>query len=341
MVMSELRRDSITGRWVILAPERTRRAQDFTPAMQAFPPMRVCPFCEGQEALAGREVLAWRPEGSAPNGPGWEVRVVPNREPILQVESALGDATDGMFQRFGNLGANEVIIESPRHDAKWTTLAPESLMRVFWAWRERIRDLKRDSRLRSFVIVKSRGAAAGAKLEHPHSQLFAYPFAPPGVEIELAAARRHYDNVEHCVYCDLIARELDLNQRIVSADEHTLTLAPFAPRLPFETWILPRAHAAQFEDTSDALLLAVAHRVQDVVRRFDAILQRPPLNFVLHTAPDGRVDRLAYHWHMEIVPRLGPASGVEWGSGVYVNPVPPEEAVEALRGARPASPAPA
>lgn len=332
--MSELRRDSITGRWAILAPSRTRRPRDFTPQEMPLPPLRVCPFCEGQEALAGWEVLASRGNGSAANGPGWDLRVVPNREPVLRIESALGDATDGMFQRFGNLGAHEVVIESPAHTASWSTLPVEALARVFWSWRERIRDLKRDTRLKSFVVVKNHGAAAGAKLEHGHSQLFAYPFAPPGLEIELAAARRHYDNVEHCVFCDLLARELDLNQRVIVADEHTIALAPFAPRLPFETWIVPRAHAAQFEDASDALLHALATRVKDVVVRFDATLQHPPFNFVLHTAPDGKLDRLAYHWHIEIVPRLGPATGVEWGSGVYVNPIPPEEAADVLRAAR-------
>lgn len=332
--MSELRRDSITGRWVILAPDRIRRARDFTPMPTCAPAMSVCPFCEGQEKLAGWELLASRPGGSAANGPGWDVRVVANREPVLRIESVLGESVDGMFQRFGNLGAHEVVIESPNHEATWSTLSPEAIARVLWAWRERIRDLKRDTRLKSFVVVKNHGVAAGARLDHSHSQLFAYPFAPPGVEIELAAARRHLDNVEHCVFCDLIAREVDLNQRIIAADDQTLALAPFAPRLPFETWILPRLHAAQFEDASDALLLAMATRAQEVVRRLDAALQKPPFNLVLHTAPDGKVERAAFHWHLEIVPRFGPTSGVEWGSGVYVNPVPPEEAAQVLRTAR-------
>jgi UDPglucose--hexose-1-phosphate uridylyltransferase len=332
--MSELRRDSITGRWVILAPEHTRRARDFTPPQTVVPPLRTCPFCEGQERLAGWELLASRPNGSAGNGPGWEVRVVPNREPALRVESALGDLKDGLFQQFGNLGAHEVIIESPRHDPTWSTLSVETLSKVLWAWRERIRDLKRDTRLRSFVVVKNHGAAAGAKIDHPHSQLFAYPFTPAAVELEIAAARRHFDNVEHCVFCDVISRELELNQRVISADDQTMTLAPFAPRMPFETWILPRVHASQFEDAPDGLLEATARRIQDLVRRLDATLMKPPYNVALHTAPDGRRDETAFHWHLEFVPRLGPVSGVEWGSGVYVNAVPPEEAAQVLRDAR-------
>jgi UDPglucose--hexose-1-phosphate uridylyltransferase len=139
--MAELRRDPITGRWVILAPEHTRRPRDFTPLPSPPSDASGCPFCEGREHLAGRELLAWRPQGTGPNTPGWDVRVVANREPALRVESDLGSPIDGLFQRFGNLGAHEVIIESPRHDHTWSTLAPEALQRVLWAWRERIRDL--------------------------------------------------------------------------------------------------------------------------------------------------------------------------------------------------------
>ncbi len=259
------------------------------------------------------------------------MRVVANREPALRVEGELGAPTGGLFERYGNLGAHEVIIESPRHEDDWPTLAPDAISRVLWAWRERIRDLKRDVRLKSFVVVKIHGIAAGAKLDHPHSQLIAYPFAPPALDLELLSAKRHFDNAERCVFCDLIAQEIALNERVITADEHTVMLAPFAPRVPFETWVLPRAHAARFEESSDALLLAIATQLRDLVRRLDAALLRPPFNLVLHTAPEEKSAARSFHWHLEMVPRLGPSSGVQWGSGVYVNPVPPEEAAEVLR----------
>jgi UDPglucose--hexose-1-phosphate uridylyltransferase len=331
--MSELRRDPITGRWVILAPERTRRPRDFTPPEARTTTPGACPFCEGREELAGRELLAWRPNGSAANAPGWEVRVVANREPALRIESELGLSTGGLFERHGNLGAHEVVIESPRHEDDWSALSPDHIFRVLWAWRERIRDLKRDVRLKSFVVVKIHGIAAGAKLDHAHSQLMAYPFAPPALDLELLSGKRHFDNAERCVFCDLIAQEIALNERVIVTDEQTAMLAPFAPRVPFETWLLPRAHAARFEESSDALLLAVATRLRDMVRRLDATLLRPPFNLVLHTAPEAKSAAQSFHWHLEMVPRLGPSSGVQWGSGVYVNPVPPEEAAEVLRDA--------
>jgi UDPglucose--hexose-1-phosphate uridylyltransferase len=329
--MSELRRDPITGRWVILAPEHTRRPRDFTPLPSPPSDASACPFCEGREHLAGWEVLAWRPQGTAPNTAGWDVRVVPNREPALRVESDLGRPIDGLFQRFGNLGAHEVIIESPRHDLTWSTLAPDALQRVLWAWRERIRDLKRDVRLKSFVVIKNHGAPAGGRLDHPHSQLFGYPFAPPALDLELLSAKRHFDNAERCVFCQLMERETEMNQRVITADEHTVLLSPFAPRAPFETWVLPHAHAAQFEDASDTLLFAMAARLHDLATRLDRTLFKPPFNLVLHTAPDNV--KASFHWHLEVVPRLGPVSAVEWGTGVYVNQVPPEEAAQVLRDA--------
>jgi UDPglucose--hexose-1-phosphate uridylyltransferase len=262
------------------------------------------------------------------------VRVVANREPALRIEGELGPPAGGLFERYGNLGAHEVIIESPLHDQTWSTLPVEKITHVLWAWRERIRDLRRDVRLKGFVVVKNHGAASGAKLDHAHSQLMAYPFAPPALDLELSAAKRHYDNAERCVFCDLITEEIALNQRVIQSDANTIVMAPFAPRVAFETWLLPRAHAARFDDAPDALLESVAVALQDLVRRLDSTLLNPPFNLVLHTAPEEKRAAEAFHWHLEMVPRLGPSSGVQWGSGVYVNPVPPEEAAEVLRSAR-------
>jgi UDPglucose--hexose-1-phosphate uridylyltransferase len=346
--MSEIRRDPIRGGWVIVVPERTRRPQDF-----AFPETRraglpddggpgdagqssdpadapTCPFCEERERIAGWELLAWRPGQGAPNTPGWQVRVVANREPALRVESDLGPGGDELFPRFGGLGAHEVIIESPRHTDVWPTMAPDAVARVLWAWRERMRDLKRDFRLRSFLVVKNHGPAAGAKIDHPHSQLLAFPFVPPVLDRELQAAAGHFEHARSCVFCDVIAEEIQLNLRVVVQDGGALALTPFASRVPFETWVLPRLHEARFEDASDAVLLSVASRVQDVLRRLAATLRNPPFNLVLHTAPV-ESHGASYHWHIEIAPRLAAVSGLEWGSGVFVNPVPPEEAAAVLR----------
>jgi UDPglucose--hexose-1-phosphate uridylyltransferase len=329
--MSDLRRDPVTGRWVIIAPDRSRRRADFTPQPVGAVDGDFCPFCEGQESVAGRELLAWRPNGSAANASGWELRVVANREPALRVEDTLGDPSDSLFESLGGLGAHEVVIESPNHRATFATMTAEAIGRVLWAWRERIRDLRRDIRLKSFVIVKNVGATAGATLDHSHSQLLALPLVPHHVRDELTGAKLHQTGTKHCVFCDLIAEELARDVRVVSADERTVALAPFASRVPFELCIVAREHQASFEDASDAVLAAIGERLRDAIRRLDVTLVSPPYTLLLHTAPVGEDHAASYHWHIEIVPRLTAVNGVAWDGGVHVNAVPPEEATEVLR----------
>jgi UDPglucose--hexose-1-phosphate uridylyltransferase len=333
--MSELRRDPVSGRWVVIAPERRRgllKDHAFRPAQPAaVAGGDMCPFCEGQEALAGRELLSWRAPGSGHDGPGWQVRVVPNRIPALTVESDLGDAADPLLQTLGGLGADEVIIESPDHGASLATMTADDVARVLWAWRERIRDLRRDFRLRSFVVVKNVGTAAGAMLDHPHSQLLALPIVPQHLRDELDGARAHHEQTRHCVFCDIAEQELAADRRIVSSDPHTIAFAPFAARVPFETCVMPRLHRAAFDSESDGVLTSVAQRLGDLMRRLDNALLSPPYTLLLHTAPVGEEGSASYHWHVEVLPRLEPVTGRAFDGGVYINPVPPEEAAEALR----------
>jgi UDPglucose--hexose-1-phosphate uridylyltransferase len=284
--MSELRRDSITGRCVIVAPERLLSKAAFErPAPVGAIGGDMCPFCEGQEHVAGRELLAWRPPHSPYNGPGWQVRVVVNREPALRVESQLGEAADPLFQSFGGIGAHEVVIEHPRHNATLATMSGEEVQRVLWAWRERMRDLRRDIRLKSFLIVKNVGANAGATLDHPHSQLLAMPLVPRHLEDELSGGRNYFARTNRCVFCDLVEQEIASEQRVIASDDQTIAFAPFASRVPFETWIMPRAHQPVFEDLDDAMMSAIAERLRDVMARLHRVLVSPPYTLLLHSAP--------------------------------------------------------
>ncbi|MBA3271176.1 MAG: galactose-1-phosphate uridylyltransferase [Acidobacteria bacterium] len=328
--MSELRRDPITGRTVIIAPERLR------PMALPLETLRggSCPFCEGREAIAGREILAWRTPDHPHNGGGWRVRVVPNREPALRVESHYAEPADALFQRLGGLGAHEVIIESPDHGANWSTMTAYDLRVVLWAWRERIRDLRRDVRLKSFLIVKNVGAAAGATLDHAHSQLVALPFVPQHLEDERAGARARHDDTGSCAFCAVVDEEVRGGSRLVSTDDNTIAFTPFASRVPFETWVMSRRHGAAFDEETDEGLSAVAERLSDTLRRLYVALAAPPHTVLLHTAPVGEADRSSYHWHLEIIPRLSAESGLAWDGGIHVNPVAPEDAARHLRDSR-------
>ena len=324
--MSELRRDPITGRWVIIAPERAAYLRTCPVGAIGGD---MCPFCEGQEEIAGRELLALRPAGAA-NGPGWQVRVVANREPALRVETALGVAADPLLNALGGLGAHEVVIETPDHRAMLATMSDDQVAQVLWTWRERIRDLRRDLRLKSFLVVKNVGEAAGASLDHPHSQLLALPIVPKHLQDELDVAHAHHSKTRRCVFCQVLELEVAHGKRMLAVDDEVAAFAPFASRMPFEVWLLPRTHQAAFDDVSDATLKAVGARLRDVMRLLHVALVSPPYTLLLHTAPVGEGAEF-YHWHLEIVPRLMPISGVAFDGGMYINPMPPEKAVELLR----------
>ena len=331
MITTELRTDPITGRIVAidLGPFKRRDDFDLEPPRLEDPPAQ-CPLCEGREADAGAEILAWR-EGGPANVPGWSVRVVPNRHPMLKIEGQMHVRAEGLFESRDGLGAHEVIVETPVHDQPLHMLDADRLWRVLWAWRTRIQDLKRDSRFISVVIFKNHGRAAGARLDHAHSQLAAYPLIPPVLGDKLRGAARYLTKTGHCIFCDLTAQELSEGARMVRDQDGILAFAPFASRAPFETWIMPRDHSPRFEETTDAALHAVAAAIKSVMSRVDWALERPAYNVVLHTGPLSGEGDAAFHWHLEIVPRVTRFSGLEWGSGVHRNPVSPEEAAAVLR----------
>lgn len=330
--MSELRKDPVVERWVIIAADRARRPSDFRSATPAHP-AGLCPFCPGHEALTPPEIYAVRrTPGTERDGPGWSLRVVANKYPALRVESPLERAGEGLFDRMAGVGAHEVIIETPRHEAGFGELAPGELEDVLWAWGERIRDLARDTRLRAVMVFKNHGAEAGATLSHPHSQLVALPNVPSAIVEELEGARRHFALKERCIWCDVVRQERKDGARVVFENAHAVVLSPWAARVPFETWVLPKQHQSHFEDEPRAVVRDVAEAIGTVVRRLEVALDRPAWNMLLHTAPLRERGLTHYHWHLEVLPAVTRVAGFEWGSGFFINPVPPEEAAAFLRG---------
>ena len=186
------------------------------------------------------EVLAYRHNGGPPNTPGWELRVVPNKFPALQVEGTLDREGEGLFDRMNGIGAHEVIIETPDHDKTLSTMTEPEIERVLWAYRERVLDLKRDIRFRYILVFKNHGAPAGATLEHSHSQLIALPIVPDYVKDEIEGARQHFTSKERCVFCDIVRQETAAGRRVIHENAEIVALAPYAPRFPFETWLLPQ-----------------------------------------------------------------------------------------------------
>jgi UDPglucose--hexose-1-phosphate uridylyltransferase len=330
--LPQLRKDPITGRWVIIATDRAQRPSDFIRERVEIKGVRYCPFCPGNELKTPPEVLAFREHGG-PNENGWRVRVVPNKFPALRVEGDLNRQGEGLYDRMNGVGAHEVIIETPEHDMTLANLSEKRIEEVFWAFRERALDLKKDQRLRYILIFKNHGEMAGASLEHSHSQLIALPVVPKRVQEEIDGARRYHDFKERCVYCDIIRQEAESGVRVVLETDHILALSPYAPRFPFETWVIPRRHESHFESTDAAVIQNLAWVLRMTLRKLDKVLEQPAYNTVIHTGPMQQGPMPHYHWHIEIIPKLTKVAGFEWGSGFYINPTPPEESARYLREA--------
>jgi UDPglucose--hexose-1-phosphate uridylyltransferase len=330
--MPELRKDPVVGRWVIISTERARRPSDFA---AAAPPLRSgpCPFCPGNKAETPHEILAGRPPASPPDTTGWTYRVVPNKFPALRIEGELEPTGEGLFDRMNGVGAHEVIIESPDHHASLATMSVDEVTDVLGAFRERVRDLHKDPRLEYVLVFKNHGEAAGASLEHPHSQLIATPIIPSMVREELTGAADYYRRKERCVWCDIARQERRAQRRLIAERDGFLALALFAPRFPCETWIIPVRHGAAFEASDLDELHGLAGLLGDFLRRMNRVLGDPAYNFMLHTSPLDEPDLAYFHWHLEIIPKLTRVAGFEWGSGFFINPVPPEVAAAALREA--------
>jgi UDPglucose--hexose-1-phosphate uridylyltransferase len=328
--MPELRKDPVVGRWVIISTDRGRRPSDFAPE-PVHPRSSNCVFCAGHEDKTPPEILAGRGPDSRANGPGWSYRVVPNKFPALRIEGDLEATGEGLFDRMNGIGAHEVIIETPDHDASLATMPLDTVADVLLAYRERILDLKKDSRFEYILVFKNHGEAAGASLEHPHSQLIATPIIPIMVTEELAGSAQYYQMKERCVWCDILRQERRGRRRLILEANGFMVLAPFAPRFPCETWILPTRHRSAFEEGGMDELRGLAEVLGEFLRRMDRVLHAPAYNFMLHTAPlkESALDH--FHWHLEIIPKLTRVAGFEWGSGFFINPVPPEDAAAALR----------
>jgi UDPglucose--hexose-1-phosphate uridylyltransferase len=331
--MPELRKDPIHGRWVIISTERGRRPSDFVleerKSIGGF-----CPLCEGNEDRTPPEVFAFRDNGTPPNSPGWTLRVVPNKFPALRIEGELNREGEGIYDKMNGIGAHEVVIETPHHHEILTTLPLKAVENVLRAYCERIIDLRRDQRFRFILVFKNYGVAAGASLEHSHSQIIALPIIPRRVSEEIEGSKNYFQYKDRCVFCDIIRQELRKRSRVINENKSFLSIAPFASRFPFETWILPKTHHPSFEYMESSQYELAAQILSDTLQRIYQVLDDPPYNYIIHTSSFPEVDRDHYHWHFEIIPKLTKVAGFEWGTGFYINPTPPEEAAEYMREAK-------
>lgn len=332
----EYRCDPVSGRWVVIAPERSLRPmalEGAEPRHRVGAEVRPCPFCAGRECDTPNEVFAIREPGTERDGAGWQLRVVPNMFPAVRKVKSDDSAGGGFFRSMPGFGRHEVVIESPEH-VQNPALLPDNLFRdVFIAYRERVKAFAADPALSYVSVFKNVGAEAGASLGHCHSQIIALTLIPDIIQQELRVTEEHFSRTGRCAVCDLVECESDVRVRLIAETPNFVAVAAYAGRFGHESWIVPKAHASRYEDMTDDLAAELAGLMKRLVAALDRVLAEPAYNWYLHAAPLRSPELPHYHWHFEIIPRTQRPAGLEWGTGFFINPVSPEAAAEQLRAA--------
>src|ERR1700687_1993323 len=294
--MSDLRKDPTRGHWVLVRP-----------AGEAPPASADCPFCPGSEARARREIPPFREGGSAADGPGCSVRVVPEIDPYFRVENEIGREGVGLYDKVPPRGATELIIESPEHDLTPAGMEEGRWEQVLWMYRDRLRDLKKDPAIRDILITR-RYKKPGARIIHPYSRVVAVPVIFDDVRRQLIQCREYFEYKRRCVFCDIIRQEVADDERVIRLTPHFVALVPYAARSPYEAWILPRQHACAYEQALTPEAVAdLASLLRGHFGTLARILGDPSFEMVIYTAPNqaaklvpGEWSTIAedYHWHL-------------------------------------------
>jgi UDPglucose--hexose-1-phosphate uridylyltransferase len=329
--MPEFRKDPLVERWVIIASERAKRPQEIS-APPAQTPSPLCPFCAGNESMTPPPSLVLATSGIETSGVDWRVRVVPNKYPALIDDGEFSAMrSEALYVSMRGAGVHEVVIESPNHVIDMAALGTEDIELVLQAYCRRLLHWRGAGRWQYALIYKNQGVAAGATLAHSHSQITALPMVPREAFEEIEAAKKYFAAAKRCAFCDMASSEVASGARLVADTDRFVVFCPFAPRAAGETWLLPKRHSSVFEFASGDELVALAHTLRQTLIRLNRCFNEPPLNFFLHSNPLTEDENAHYHWHMEILPRLNQYAGFELGSGLYMNPLAPEQAAQSLR----------
>src|SRR5258706_13449905 len=276
--MPEIRKDPVVGRWVIIATERGKRPSDFLAQPVETPEPAKNPFAEGNEHMTPAEIFAFRDPRSKPNGPNWQVRVVPNKFPALRIEGDLEKEGQGMYDKMNGIGAHEIIIETPDPALPLEQQGVENISHVLETYKVRMTDLLRDARFRYILIFKNFGRQAGASIGHPHSQLIATPVTPKRVKEKLQGAMQYYAYKDRCIFEDVLKQEIKEGTRLVYENAGFVAFCPFASRFPFEITILPRRQSAYYQDIHPDELLLLADALKVSLLKLSKALNQPQYN---------------------------------------------------------------
>lgn len=327
-----MRQNRTTKEWVIYAPARSKRPRDYPrgekTTSSSRPKDESCPFCPGNEDMLPG-ILHQEP---SVHGEMWQTRVVPNKYPALIPETGLERTTNGFHIAMPGYGRHEVIVESPRHDLALSNLSIVETAIVIDTYQKRYRTLMEDPKICQVILFRNHGVKAGTSLEHPHSQLIAIGLVPSNIRRRQGVAQEYFDDWGRCLYCEMLTHEKHDQRRVILENASFLAFVPYAAEVPFETWIVPKMHQADFIDLSQDAFEDFSHALKGALIRLDSELGDPDYNYVINTASRSHRKSAYMHWFLQIRPRITTQAGFEIGSGMLINPSLPEEDAAYLRG---------
>lgn len=330
--MSEYRRDPITGRWVLISANRSKRPNAFTRERVEIPPDPKCPFCPGNEHKTPPEVHSLRWNGSAADTPGWKTRTFSNKYPAFaQFGTLNGNVLDGMFQRHAAEGVHEVIVETPEHGKRLEDRTPAEVRDLLDTYKARLDSIRAEGSATHVQVYRNDGAGAGASIPHPHSQLAAVAGPALSAHPVLSEVRDRALRGDAPRLGTLLEDELRDGRRIIHESDNFVVLSAYAARFAYESWIVPKVPGAHFERTSEALRDEFSQVVLQHHQALGATTNGSSTNSVLQSAPFESGWDDFFRWFWVVFPRLTKMAGFELGSGVHMNTVQPEAAAETLR----------
>ncbi|KAA1260676.1 Galactose-1-phosphate uridylyltransferase [Rubripirellula obstinata] len=353
---SHTRFDVLRNTWTVYATGREDRPHEFIEAGVTTNKNLDCPFCCGNEdqtpspTWVGKVVrtkdsafrIDTNPDDKQPCDPAWTVRVVPNKYPAVdaspfpsdsktQLPLALSNSSP-LFPSSPVFGGHEVVIESRRHAHSLTDVSITEAELVFRAYRDRLLHFRNDPNVKYANVFKNVGQQAGASLSHSHSQIVATNQVPPMIEQSFGRMKRHRASTGCCLMCDMVREERRQKERVIARDEHSIAFCPFASHLPMMVRVTTKQHQECFEDLDDQSLRSVSRMVYRVIGWLETLQPGAAYNYYLSTKPSGIEDSSeAFHWSIDIFPRITQVAGFEWASGSMINPVLPEFAARQYR----------
>lgn len=328
-MLSEFRQDLVSGDWVLISTERSKRFKEARKREKFYQPKKGCPFEDPKES--GQKIV-W----GYPDEDNWKIMVIKNKYPAVKQGLCTPEYKRGLFNIHDGIGMHDVIIFKD-HDKPLSDFSVTEAEDVIKVYKKRYKEIAKEDKCAKYIMIFNNfGHEAGTSIYHPHSQIISTPILPPDVSRSIYGAYKFYQKNRKRVYDVILEFEIKEKKRIIYENEHFIVFCPFVSHLPYEVRIFSKYSLAHFEQMPEELNNCLADALVTALKKIKKALDDPAYNFFIHTAPTEAVlDDIHkfYHWHIEILPKVSVLAGFELGTGIDINVVDPDQAAKKLREA--------